>query len=286
MKRELKELKELLSSPKHIRRNTFSAAGPKIAQMVGPGKYLDSQTSDTQFFGFVPNSSDDMVESQVDYGNADDDLYRPDSQSLNDSGADSQLPEDTYDDGIPKIQSQFPEIEPEIKFSHPSPPKVLVAPEVSQNTSDNSFTGFKISNHPWDFSSDNPQISIASSSHNHSEWGPNTLNQKKLDRLGHWDIMRQDDQADHPARLALLGLTQAAGMSDHHELNPVRQGHVAVASFLIRIANELICNGGTAEDMEVLRNAINDGHAMLDVAGELVDMEEDAHAFIQLYQRD
>ncbi|THU93010.1 hypothetical protein K435DRAFT_861919 [Dendrothele bispora CBS 962.96] len=86
LKRELEDEEQFLAqSAKRTRREASSKAGIEIERYIGPGGYLDSQTTDTQYFDFsesqASGSSNLNLESQVDYGPRDDDLYQPESQS-------------------------------------------------------------------------------------------------------------------------------------------------------------------------------------------------------------
>ncbi|KAK7448923.1 hypothetical protein VKT23_013655 [Stygiomarasmius scandens] len=260
MKREHEH--EDLPDTKRARRDAFSAAESRILEAIGPGGFLDSQTSDTQYFNFSQSSGNFVPgenESQPHYvafpGDAGDDWY-----------------------GIPKIQSQLPE---------------------DYSTGEETD---KLAAMPLECKQESPPPSDS------CKWGPNTANQLKLEQAlaieykdrhlildlienredsenvrQRWQIMRQDETDRHPARLALLRLMREAGILEHgfHTLNPLRQGHCVVSSFLMRVANHLICDGGQAQNTSDLKDMIDDAHVLLELASELVNLETDLQRQIE-----
>ncbi|THV06318.1 hypothetical protein K435DRAFT_849115 [Dendrothele bispora CBS 962.96] len=266
IKQESQEEIAVFQDMEKVQRNAFTIAGKKISNIIGPGQYLDSQTSETQYFGLSQTSGQvaDREESQAQYGDADDDLFRPDSQFF-----------DELDKRM-ELQSQLPEDD--------------------MDCTENSLFD----------SSGPPEI-------HDSEWTRDPTNQNQLDRLlmanfgnstflydlidkqeglsdihRHWNTVYQDETDRDPAQLALLDLTREAGISDQgfHRLNPVYQGHITVAGFLIRIANNLVRHGAGRQDLKSLENSLKDGRALLDIVDELVDIERDARRFIIEYRQD
>ncbi|THU78512.1 hypothetical protein K435DRAFT_811484 [Dendrothele bispora CBS 962.96] len=225
-------------------RQASTVAGSKISEIIGPGGYFDSQTTDTQYFELSQSGSSnefEQVESQT-HGGIDSNSHTPEPRFQGDRELDyklevqSQLPEDFTipdDESLPATDTYCsPQPSPSIKFQKPEVPKALDV-----------------------------------------EWIASTVNQKKLDHLlnqnyGHstflydlvaeqedpstmrkrWEILREENcESDKdPARLALLRLTHAAGVSNSNQrfgdLNPVQQGHVMVARLLVWIAYALICH--------------------------------------------
>ncbi|THU86066.1 hypothetical protein K435DRAFT_868665 [Dendrothele bispora CBS 962.96] len=270
----------------------------KNENLFRSGGYFDTQTSDTQYFGFSQSDSTgihatDRLESQNDFGENDDDNYLPQSQL--------ELEED-FD--YPQSQIEPPyedEDEGESQFTGNTEHLASITGTVP--------VGAKLSQ-ATDHQSSLSNVSFAShlDSQDH-EWGPGSVNQEKLDRILHikygdpgflynivdqrtvgedakhrWRIMKEEETDNHAPRLALFRLLRDAGITDSSDgfsrLNPLRKGHIMAASYLIRIASKLICHGGQAQDTEVLRDAIEDGRIFLNIANELVDKEDKARDWI------
>jgi hypothetical protein len=143
-----------------------------------------------------------------------------------------------------------------------------------------------------------------------SQWGYGTAHYRELDRLlrlnyGHstflydlleqqqdasgirtrWNILREEDSDRHPARLALFRLLRGAGISSQ-DCNPVQQGQLMVAGFLVRLAYLLICQSGRSNDLQFVKDTLEDGHKMLDVSKELMSIENDVRRFIVEHRMD
>ncbi|THU86208.1 hypothetical protein K435DRAFT_868508 [Dendrothele bispora CBS 962.96] len=257
------------------------------------GGYLDSQTSDTQFFGFSESESTGIhlndLESQHEFGENDNDNYMPQSQVEEEHDFDypqSQLPDEDQDEG----ESQYTgNPDPITKAS--AVPVAITLPHAVDRPSQNSPSTYA------------PTPYLDNQDH---KWGPGSVNQEKLDQIlcvkygdpdflynlveqravgedakHRWRIMREDN---HAPRLALFRLLRDAGITDSTDsfsrLNPLRKGHIMAASYLIRIAGQLISHGGQAQDTEVLRDAIEDGRIFLGIVDELVDKEDKARDWI------
>ncbi|KAK7461425.1 hypothetical protein VKT23_008603 [Stygiomarasmius scandens] len=223
--------------------------------LVGAGGFFDSQTSDTQYFGFSESQStgrhgSDGLESQHDFAGQNDN---------NDYAVESQSQEEN-DFNYPQSQVQF-----------------------SYNEEEDG--------------------------NNKHQWGPGSINQEKLDQIlhikygdvaflydivekhkagedakGRWQSMKESEPDNSAPRLALFRLLHNAGITDSadsfSQLNPLRRGHIMVASYLIQIASKLIQHGGQAQDIHMLKDVIEDGRIFLNIADELVDKENGARDWI------
>ncbi|THU82964.1 hypothetical protein K435DRAFT_871801 [Dendrothele bispora CBS 962.96] len=268
MKRELEDPDEKVGQDKRpCHRAAFSAATSHISEIIGPGGYLDPRTSETQYFGFLQSSGLAAYEdeSQPQYGTGDDDLYYE---------TQSQLPEefsseDEIPNSVPAADLNIKEEARSPKLKSPTPSK---SPKLKPDNSwgPHSANGLKLADHL------------------HSKYRNRSLLYEQVNKREdsedvkrRWRVMRQDETDQHPSRLALLRLVREAGVTNFHDMNGLRQGHFAVASFLIRIANELIQHGGQAADTEMLRDTIEDGKILLDIATGLVEIEDKERAIVQ-----
>ncbi|THU88818.1 hypothetical protein K435DRAFT_865914 [Dendrothele bispora CBS 962.96] len=263
--------------------------------LVGSGGFFDSQTSDTQYFGFSESQStgrhgSDGLESQHDFGQNDNDNYAVESQSQEENDFDypqSQMPCNEEDD-----DNKFQYINSD--FKHLSPitgtPAIPTSPQDHQN-----------------LQVDGPSTSYVDSQGH--KWGPGTINQEKLNQIlrikygdaaflcnivekheagedakNRWQSMRESEPDNSAPRLALFRLLRNAGITDSSDsfsqLNPLRRGHIMVASYLIRIASKLVQHGGQAQDIHMLRDVIEDGRIFLNIADKLVDKEHGARDWI------
>ncbi|KIK52227.1 hypothetical protein GYMLUDRAFT_64351 [Collybiopsis luxurians FD-317 M1] len=257
---------------------------------LGFGGYLNSETTDTQLFGFLASQSAGAVgfceeEMQIQYGCADDDLY----------GEESQIPlwyapHSGNDLDNTQLDSSGP-----ICASTPSP-----NPEPTSSSS--------LFDAPTETIFPFPDLKAKANAVIGSfEWGPNTPNQAKLKEYlaakydddfvfnlvaAHEDsncarenfrILKQDEEQYRFTQKALLYLMRKAGFElkdTLHSLNPLRRGHAVVGFYMMRQAFELICHGGQARDVSFLKDIVTDGRVMLDVANSLVNIEEQTQNFI------
>ncbi|THV00198.1 hypothetical protein K435DRAFT_854931 [Dendrothele bispora CBS 962.96] len=243
--------------------------------LLGSGGYFDSQTTDTQYYGFSQSSSD-LEEKEERLSELD--------ELENDS--DSPKPELQDYDGI-VFQSQLPE---EFVIPEDEDGSLYVSdPAFNRHTSQTSI--------------------------NSAEWVPNADSQKKIDDLlsinygqsnflydlieqqdnpshmrNRWQFLREDCPEPDPSRLALLRLTDAAQVSNSQQRlcdrNPVHQGYIVVASLLIRIAYALTRHVGSANSIWSLKDTLDDGRALLKLADELVSVEGDARNYILEHELD
>ncbi|THU90089.1 hypothetical protein K435DRAFT_864637 [Dendrothele bispora CBS 962.96] len=258
MKREFEDPDENIGQDTFKRpchRAAFSAATLHISNIIGPGGYLDPCTSETQYFGFSQSSGLAAYEdeSQPQYGTGDDDLRRNPKIPNSIPAADLNIKEEARS---PKLKSPPPS-----KFPKSKP---------DNSWGPHSANGLKLADHL------------------HSKYRNRSLLYEQVNKREdsedvkrRWRVMRQDETDKHPSRLALLRLVREAGVTNFHDMNGLRQGHFAVASFLIRIDNKLIQHGGQAADTEMSKDTIEDGKILLDIVTGLVDIEDKERAIVQ-----
>ncbi|THU77702.1 hypothetical protein K435DRAFT_877511 [Dendrothele bispora CBS 962.96] len=267
-------------------RKAFSAAGIQIGRNLGSGGYFDSQTSDTQYFDFSQSSGQHVYheeESQPHFGSQDDDWYQYESQSQ------SQIAEE-YEDTSTSLPLPHQDM---LSIRTRTPATPLTSSE-STNTEPINTNNPNVDNH-----SESPvsrlsgqagtlkqrlvnDVLTAKYQSRNLAWEFLKKRNDRDDVKRRWLTLKGDDRDGHPARIALQHLAREAGVDGQafHQANPVRQGHLVVASILIRVANELICHGGQAENIEMLKETVMDGNVLLELAGELVDIEKAARAWI------
>ncbi|THU93256.1 hypothetical protein K435DRAFT_799834 [Dendrothele bispora CBS 962.96] len=284
---------------KNIQRNAAKATNSRISQVLGPGGYLNSQTTDTQFFGFSQSTGEnglrDIKDSQMDDDSEyeftesqiiDDDFKFTESQIVDDSEFsesqvidDVELPEAT---DLPKGNQSF----------------ILS----SSSRVDNSYLNAPFGLNTVSAEPSSHSRALVESTGDHvkpdNTWALNGRKQRYLR-----DLIFAEYQ-DHDLLLDLIaqaeartkhktswGLIQKAGDDDPaaiHELNDaagvnrhqilqagqqIRRGHLMVAGYMVHLAYELMCHGGRCEDLQGLRNTIVEGRVMMDIADLLIDKE-------------
>ncbi|THU78229.1 hypothetical protein K435DRAFT_811727 [Dendrothele bispora CBS 962.96] len=267
-KREHPEDEELESQPQKKLRQARNMANLKFENYVGEGGYFNSQVSDTQIFDFSESQSTGGV---LDIREESQPHYGSDDNDwfLYESQSCSQSDDENHDNSSNNTNGL------DVGGIH------------STSTGDNTF----------EHKTSKPNDS----------WGPNTLNQRKLEDLlavkyrdnnivldllkekkeldgikGNWHILKEDNDYDHPTPVAIRHLVRQAGITQRnfHQMNALRKSHFAVAGFLVRVANELIHHGGQAEDLERLKDTIIDGKILMDLSEKLLDIEGTSRAAV------
>ncbi|KAJ3846579.1 hypothetical protein EV368DRAFT_69802 [Lentinula lateritia] len=237
-------------SPRLAKRVALDKTKERLTRSLGPGGYLNSQTTDTQYFNFSESQSSGIPvyceeESQAHFGSADNDWYNEESQ----------IPDWSHDNESQNLNKSTSADESEIKAETPINPASIA-----------SF------------------ISVPS-----DQWGPGTENQRKLEEIlaknhGNDDfvynliaqredcdlvrenfrVLRKDNEKAEFSRKANVFLLRKAGIPTdlYRSQNPLRRGHLVVGFHMLQIAFELIRHGGQAHDMTYMKDLVADGRVM------------------------
>ncbi|KAL0565045.1 hypothetical protein V5O48_016989 [Marasmius crinis-equi] len=307
-KRKLSTEHELQSAKRPHREASLKAATQIKTKYVGSGAYFDSQTTDSQYFDFPESQQTGLSafyeeESQVHYGNEDDDWYLQESQAV---PTDSALPEE---DGI----------KTDIKLEPTAPSNLLPAPAVKTDITQSTVTTLDEATHlllVGQTMASTPSVSssrmsqyLESSVPKMSQSFTKTPRQQTLEQLlsfkypeqprllvlellkkaensmgieGTWACL--DDEIGPPR--AIKELSRAAGITREEytsNYNTLRHGHLSVAAMLVRIGNELMTHGGQlehADRVERLRTVVRDGRLMMETASLLLDIEDECGKFV------
>ncbi|KAK7451320.1 hypothetical protein VKT23_012662 [Stygiomarasmius scandens] len=314
LKRENDDEDTILHVNKRPRREAADEAQEQMTATLGPGGYLNNATSDTQYFGFsqssgLPTKVED--ETQVQYGFQDNDLYDEQSQVVNECYEEyepqSQVVSE-YDllddyceeskvmpkDDLPETIVKSPE-QPRHNPPSNTPPASIPPPAASRLDLDSMKAEDTESQAALSSASDERLLGLGTSNEEKLDAalrikyaGENLvyrLLEKRENREGMkdcWALLR-DGVGDDAARGALCFLVHKAGMPSDglRKANPLCQGFIVVASYMIRIANELIKYGGQSKDIRVMRSMIADGRALMDLTEELLDIEEETRCWIE-----
>ncbi|THU81726.1 hypothetical protein K435DRAFT_873023 [Dendrothele bispora CBS 962.96] len=237
---------------KHIQRDAAQVTISRISQALGPGGYLNSQTTDTQFFGFSQSAcenglqdienlemEDDSSEYQFTQSQIADNFEFTESQVIDDI----ELPEVT---DLPKVEngSSISSSSNHVNNSYPGP---LFSPNMSSEPSSHSHA-------------------LAESTGDHvksdNSWVPNGRKQRYLrdlisaeypdhnlhldligqaearaKRKGNWGLIQKAGDND-PTTHAIHELNNAAGVNCRQILQAGQQlqrGHLMVAGYMITL---------------------------------------------------
>ncbi|KAJ3810855.1 hypothetical protein F5876DRAFT_65250 [Lentinula aff. lateritia] len=226
---------------------TLDNAKQRLTRSLGPGGYLNSQTTDTQYFNFSESQSSGIPVYCEEESQAHFDKSNQLRQAL--------LTTDWYNE-----ESQIPD------WYHDN--EECRSPDNSASTDESEMKAETFIN---------PASLTATSSISapSDQWGPDTKNQKKLEEIlakNHGDdnfvynlvaqredcdlvqenfrVLRKDNEKAEFSRKAIVLLRKAGIPTDlYRSRNPLRRGHLVVGFHMLQIAFELIRHGGQAHDI-------------------------------------